>query len=167
MQAYSFPPITDSDAALLILGSMPGKTSLRMQQYYAHRQNAFWRILFNLFGQEHSSEYDAKIELLHKNNIALWDSLQFCERKSSLDSDIKYEVPNAFREFFEHNPTVRTVAFNGKAAERYFVKYFGKPNGCVFLSLPSTSPAYASMKFEEKLEKWRVILDFLPNFKQI
>jgi hypoxanthine-DNA glycosylase len=48
----SFPPFANSDATLLILGSMPGKESLKQNQYYAHPQNAFWKIMGELIGAQ-------------------------------------------------------------------------------------------------------------------
>ena len=41
----SFPPIIKKDSKILILGSIPGIRSLEMQQYYAHPQNKFWKII--------------------------------------------------------------------------------------------------------------------------
>ena len=43
----SFPPIVDEHSEILILGSVPGVKSLQMQQYYAHPQNQFWKLMFN------------------------------------------------------------------------------------------------------------------------
>ena len=38
-------PLVSPDTQVLILGSFPGGRSLQMQQYYAHPQNQFWKIL--------------------------------------------------------------------------------------------------------------------------
>jgi len=48
MRIQSFSPIADANATLLILGTMPGKASLKENQYYAHPQNHFWKILGNI-----------------------------------------------------------------------------------------------------------------------
>jgi len=39
------PPIVSSNTRLLVLGSFPSAASLARQQYYAHPQNKFWKIL--------------------------------------------------------------------------------------------------------------------------
>jgi len=152
---YSFPPISDSRSKVLILGTMPGKESLRKNEYYGHPQNAFWKILFKLYNIPFSSDYRFKVEMLLQNGIALWDVLQTCERQSSLDTDIKMEGPNDLRAFLSAHPGISKIFFNGKGAARYFAKYFSGtslPNQV----LPSTSPAHA-VKWEEKLEIWQVV----------
>ena len=152
---YSFAPIADSFSKVLILGSIPGKESLRMCVYYAHPQNAFWKIIFDLHNIPFSKDYEVKKNLLLQNNIALWDVLRNCERQSSLDTDIKMEVPNDLRLFLSLHPGISNIFFNGKAAARYFSKYFSDirlPN----LVLPSTSPAHA-IKWEQKMAIWQVI----------
>lgn len=152
---YSFPPIADSMSKVLILGTIPGKESLRMTEYYGHPRNAFWKIIFKLYNIPFSSDYQFKVETLLQNGIALWDVLRTCERQSSLDNDIKMEGPNDLRQFLSSHPGISKIFFNGKGAARYFSKYFADislPNQV----LPSTSPAHA-VKWEEKLEIWQVV----------
>jgi hypoxanthine-DNA glycosylase len=85
----SFAPIADKDSKVLLLGTMPGQRSLKLQQYYGHKRNHFWKIIFHLFDKPFTDDYERKIELLLSNKIALWDVLQTCEGKGSLDSNIK------------------------------------------------------------------------------
>ena len=79
----SFPPIVSNDAKILILGSVPGVKSLEMQEYYAHPQNKFWKIIFELFNENFSEDYLEKIKILKKNKIAVWDVIDSCERVGS------------------------------------------------------------------------------------
>ena len=65
----SFNPILGVQPKVLILGSLPGKESLRIQQYYGNVRNAFWKILFSLFDEELEGNYTAKKEFLIKNKM--------------------------------------------------------------------------------------------------
>ena len=47
----SFKPNIDDKSEILILGSMPGIKSLEEQEYYAHPQNRFWKVLPAVFGE--------------------------------------------------------------------------------------------------------------------
>ena len=85
MRVHSFPPISDPASRVLILGSMPGKASLRAKQYYAHPQNAFWRIVAALLEFDAAAPYELRVEALRKSRIALWDVMKSCTRESSLD----------------------------------------------------------------------------------
>ena len=45
MKKVSFPPLIDEDSEILVLGTMPGDDSLRLNQYYASSNNSFWKIV--------------------------------------------------------------------------------------------------------------------------
>lgn len=152
---YSFPPIASTQSKALILGTIPGKESLRMEAYYAHGQNAFWKIIFALHDLPFTLDYQIRREVLLKNDIALWDVLKACSRESSLDNDIRLEEPNDLRTFLQSHPGISKIFFNGKSAAKYFRKYFSD----IYIptqTLPSTSPAHA-VKWDQKLISWLVI----------
>ena len=154
----SFPPIVSPNAKILILGTMPGAMSLTKQEYYAHKQNAFWRIQYALFSDLPVPEkFEEKAELLRRNDIALWDVLAYCDREGSLDSNIKNQVENDIPGLLKSHPGIKTIVFNGQQSHKFFMKKFGVIDGIDFLIMPSTSPAY-TMKFEDKLKAWSQIL---------
>lgn len=156
----SFPAIVDEQSEILILGSVPGVKSLEMQQYYAHPQNQFWKIMFHLFDKEFSSDYKRKIALLKKNKIALWDVIESCERKGSLDTEIRNEIDNNIPELIDNHPNIKTIFCNGQKSYKNLIKILGKDFKIPILVLPSTSPLH-TIKFEEKLESWKVIENYL------
>ena len=156
----SFPPIADKHSKILILGSMPGAKSLQMQQYYAFPQNQFWKIIFHLFDSEFSEDYETRINLLKRNKVALWDVIESCERKGSLDTEIKDEVDNDIPQLIENHPNIRMIFCNGQKSYKNLLKILGKNFKIPIVVLPSTSPLH-TVKFEEKLESWKVIKDYL------
>jgi len=163
----SFPPIISNNATVLILGSMPGRDSLRQQQYYAHQRNTFWYIMEHVCGASRDMSYEQRIQRLQQSKIALWDVLQHCEREGSLDSHINEasEIPNDFPGLFRDYPNICCILFNGKKAAKVFqrhVRFNLSTEICERLSfntLPSTSPAYAALSKDEKLDQWRQIIE--------
>ena len=161
---HSFPPIESRIARVLILGTMPGKASLRACQYYAHPQNAFWRIAATIVGFDPASPYDLRVDLMRAAGIAIWDVLKSCTRQSSLDSDIVHAsaVPNDLPAFLGAHPQIRRICFNGAKAEALFARHVrprlaAEPD-LQYLRLPSTSPANASVPWPKKLQAWQAAL---------
>jgi hypoxanthine-DNA glycosylase len=159
----SFKPIGDREAKVLVLGSMPGRASLAAGRYYAHPQNAFWRITSELLRFDPASPYGKRVRALRTARIAVWDVLRSCRREGSSDAMIENEtlVVNDFRWFFRLHNKVTHVFFNGAKAEACFRRHVLPElarDSLTCLRLPSTSPANASMSFARKLRAWRVIL---------
>lgn len=160
-----FPPIAASDAKILILGSLPGQKSLAASEYYAHRQNAFWRIMLVLFAVK--GDYASRCELLKGEGIAVWDVLASSVRPGSMDTDIRLDSarPNDFPEFLATHKEITRIGFNGRKSEQLFRKLVIPELAAPMpqlISLPSTSPAYAAMSFDDKLENWASKLELRP-----
>ncbi len=185
---HGFAPVENPMARTLILGSMPGETSLRAGQYYAHPQNLFWKILGEILAGAPDSaaraadarhvtasapatiapnlrdaHYAEKLRVLRSADIALWDVLASCHRKGSLDSDIDHATlqANDFAGFFANHPRIQRVLFNGMKAENCFRRYVAPLSGSralLYMRLPSTSPANASIPYASKVIAWRAAL---------
>ncbi|MCK5129816.1 MAG: DNA-deoxyinosine glycosylase [Clostridiales bacterium] len=168
MNKECLKPIIDKESKILVLGSMPGEESLRLQQYYAFNRNQFWDIIFSTFNRSQEVLYESKCEFLLSKKIALWDVINTCNREGSLDSDIKNEIINDFHVFFNKHNNIKFIIFNGGKAEKTFKKYIGKsmfPN-IKFFKLPSTSPMrgkYVKSLYEKKKE-WSSMLIKLLDY---
>jgi len=163
----SFPPVARPDARLLILGTLPGVESLRQSQYYANRNNAFWRIMGELAGAGPELPYEQRLARLTEAGFALWDVCANATRPGSLDADISNMVPHDFAGFLAAHPEVGLICFNGQHAAKLFARHVlaNLPEAAREIAcktLPSTSPAHAAMRFEQKLVLWREGLGAYP-----
>ncbi|NOT73136.1 MAG: DNA-deoxyinosine glycosylase [Hyphomicrobium sp.] len=159
-------PLTCPNARVLILGSLPGDYSIRQQQYYAHPQNQFWRMLAAVYDEPPCMTYDDKRALLTRHRIAVWDVLASAERPGSLDTAIRNGEPNDILTLLDAQPDVRRIVCNGQKAHGLFQRHFGQKLNNLsrpisIACLPSTSPA-ATRAFGEKFEEWRAFLDNGP-----
>jgi TDG/mug DNA glycosylase family protein len=155
-----FPPIVGPEPRVLVLGTAPSEVSLKEGQYYAHPRNDFWPIMERLFSGGRPLVYAERVEMLKQAGVALWDVLRQADRVGSLDSNIKKPVPNDIGGLLHGCPSIRTVFFNGAAAERLFSTQVSpslKNSAVRFVGLPSTSPANATISFALELAAWDAV----------
>jgi TDG/mug DNA glycosylase family protein len=151
---HGLPPIIDPQARVLILGSFPSVASLSAGQYYAHRQNQFWRILGELLGKPlQLMDYGDRCRAILAARLVIWDVYASCERSGSLDAAIRSGHANDFPALKLAAPQLRRVCFNGQSAGKYVGEL--AELGVSTCILPSTSPANATWSFERKLLAWR------------
>ncbi|WP_077297088.1 DNA-deoxyinosine glycosylase [Virgibacillus pantothenticus] len=163
----SFQPVLPKTPRVLILGSMPGKKSLEKQEYYGNPRNQFWSILFTLFQEQVITNYMQKLHFCKKHGIALWDTVGSCYREGSLDANIKDETPNDIPALIEAYPSIKLIACNGGKSYQMLNKYFRSEllASVDIVKLPSTSPIPGryTKSFTEKVEEWKVILDYIDK----
>lgn len=152
-----FPPVLRRDTHILVLGSFPGEASLAAGEYYAHPRNQFWRLMGALLSEPlEGRPYRDRITALLDHRIGLWDVIAACERSGSLDGSIRNPALNDFLPLRALAPGIRRVGFNGRTSGRLADLF--RAAGYDTLVLPSSSPAYASLSFGEKLKAWRRLL---------
>ena len=158
---HCLPPVVDARTRVLVLGSLPGEVSLQRAQYYGHPRNLFWPVVGDVIGRDLvAASYEERLAAILAAGIGVWDVVDSARREGSLDAAIRDHRPNDLARLEETLPDLRAIGFNGATAAR-----IGRPQladaNLHFIVLPSSSPAYASMRWEEKLERWRKLASFL------
>ena len=153
-------PLISDDTRVLVLVSFPGAASLARQQYYAHPQNQFWRILeailpFSPLGISVDS-YEKRSKFLLENGVGVWDVYASCVREGSLDSAIRDAEVNDLASLRLRCQQLRVIAHNGGESFRHARHTLAL--GLQVYKLPSTSPANASWSFARKLAAWRDVV---------
>lgn len=152
-----FPPVISADSRLLILGSFPSEASLTAGHYYAHPRNQFWPILGDALGEPLTElPFDERYRRVLAHGLAIWDVISACSREGSLDSAIREAQANDFSILRARGSAIERVLFNGRLAGRHAPTFAAQ--GYDVAVLPSTSPAFAGMRFEDKRTAWRQAL---------
>ena len=180
-----FKPIINAKSSVLILGTFPSQSSLKMNQYYANATNLFWPLMHAVLQNSDneaaaklwnstSSYKDKKLYVLRKG-VAVWDVLRTCERMTSADRDIQYEKVYNFKRFFGKYPKIKTVVFNGggkgkyprtQSAAGFYHSHVGFDDDHEFITVYSSSSEdrnkldYDSL-FLKKYDDWKIIRDHL------
>lgn len=154
---HQFPAVYDENSRLLILGSFPSVASRKINFFYGHPQNRFWRVLSSCFGQPLPKDNDERKALCLRHGVALYDSIESCLIRGSADSTIEDVAPADLKDIFARGK-IRRLIFNGKAAEKYFYAYQQAPAEIEVICLPSTSAANAAWSLPRLLEAWKPFL---------
>ena len=152
-------PVVDDQSRILILGTLPGGESLRKGEYYTKNSNQFWSILSRIHGEQINSDYESRLEFLHRYGIAPWDIIKKAKRVGSLDKNICKSsiVPNDLVSLIKKYPSIKVIGLKGRKTEKHFNREF--KNKPVFYSLKSEyikcSSSSNPQSFEEKVENWK------------
>lgn len=93
--------------------------------------------------------------LLH-HYIALYDAVTACTITGSADASMQSIIPADLSSIFKEAP-IQAVFANGTKAYEVCIKQIG----ISAVKLPSTSPANARFGFEDILEAWKQLLEYL------
>ncbi|MBK9637840.1 MAG: DNA-deoxyinosine glycosylase [Bacteroidetes bacterium] len=134
MEINCLPSLTDTNTHTIILGTIPGVESLNAKEYYANVDNIFWDIVFRTFPpiikcdelvMDMDLTYKDKTSRLLSHGFGMWDTIKTCTRESgSSDRKLKDVELNDFDDFFEINPQIEFIMFNGIKAEDYFKRKY-------------------------------------------
>ena len=154
------PPLCGEKARVLILGSFPSPKSREQGFYYGHPQNRFWPLMARLLENQEAAPqlYGERLAMLLRHHIALWDSIDTCDREGSLDTAIHNVRANDFTSFLKEYPRIHTICFNGAKSAQTFKRYnkdLLSRTDLHFFAMPSTSPANARWRMDMLLEEWK------------
>ena len=157
---HPLEPIFDKNSRVLILGTMPSPVSRERAFYYAHPQNRFWRVMFNILGEPFSEDNETRKKLCLDNNIAIWDVLKSCTIKGAADSSIKNAAANDLLRILEA-ADIKAIFTTGQTAAKYYYKLCEKDTKIAAITLPSPSGANCAVKFETLCERYSEILRYI------
>ena len=157
---HAFDPVFDSESRILILGTMPSPKSRELGFYYSHPRNRFWPVLAEILEEEVPKTPEEKQDFCLRHKIALWDVLKECDIEGASDSSIKNAVPNDISVIL-NSADIKAVFTTGTTAGKLYKKFIEPKTEIPAKFLPSTSPANAKIKFEELVEQYKIILEYL------
>ena len=157
---HAFDPVFDFESRILILGTMPSPKSRELGFYYSHPRNRFWPVLAKIFGEEIPKTPEEKRNFCLRNKIALWDVLKECDIEGASDSSIKNAVPNDLSVIL-NSAKIQAIFATGATAAKLYKKFIEPETKIPATALPSTSPANAKIKFEELVEEYKIVLEYI------
>lgn len=150
-------PVFDNNSRVLILGSFPSVKSREQGFYYGNKQNRFWKMLSQVFGEKIGDDIASKKQFLHLHNIALYDVVVESNLAGSMDATLQKSTHKMadFSFLFPPNTRIEKILCNGKTAYNLFIENANPPVPVV--CMPSTSAANPRYNFEA----WQSELNFI------
>ncbi|MCO4291857.1 hypothetical protein NF867_03150 [Solitalea sp. MAHUQ-68] len=162
VEHHPFPAFIPENAKYLIMGTFPGRDSTLNPRpeiwTFESERNQFWKLFRTIYNRSLSNKAE-KQQLFSDLKLANTDIILSCSRKnnSNLDSNLINKIYNTtvIEAILINNP-IEKIYLTGKSMEVEFRSKFKeiiqRNNQIQIIPLPSPSPAYASMSFQQKLE---------------
>lgn len=159
--SIALPLLADKSTRIIILGSFPGKESIKQREYYASSNNDFWKLVGNAIGDTlEDLPYQGKKSSLLSHHIGLWDVYKAVDRPTSRDADIECYQMNDLRKLFRKSQSLQKIGLNGAEAGLHFGKLqdikLKERSKAVIEILPSSSGANRKDKDRDSL--WKAFL---------
>ena len=174
-EPHPFPPFVPKNPHFLILGSFPGKESTGEQKnkreddwYYGAKRNQFWKIISAVYDKELTTKA-SKQYLFEQLNIAITDIIASCIRSQHNNKDknlhvTRYNLDAINAILFDES--VKEIMFTSIWVKEEFERNIEpslKRKDIKKTVLPSPSPIYRRLKFEEKVERYKFLLPAFNN----
>lgn len=141
---------------VLILGSFPSVVSRKNDFYFSNPQNRMWKVLIEgVYKKTDLKTNKSRTEFLIDNHLGMHDVISSCSIKNSEDSSIREVKPAGIKSIVD-NSKVHYVFLIGRTAFNLYKKYFSDL-GLPYMYLPSTSPANASLSYEDLIKDYLII----------
>lgn len=153
-------PIVGEEPEILILGTFPGESSRKANQYYFDNRNRFWSIINRVLnGNQGFLSYAAKTKCLKDHHIAVWDIYETkLYTGESSNKGIVAPTFNDIGQFLLDHPTIRRIVFNGNSEPNYEIAriMYGIPRDmCVYVRQTS---GRVTSRGQEDIEAWKKAL---------
>ncbi|MBU1200812.1 hypothetical protein KJ953_04795 [Patescibacteria group bacterium] len=172
IETHAFGNFVPPKAGCIILGSFTGRQAVKgniandpsYDWFYATKRNQFWPILEAVYGLELKDTVMRK-KLFTDLGIAMADIIYQCERKkgNNLDTNLTNFIYNtkAIAKILNRYP-INKILFSSCFVEKKFKQIFKeiiiRHPEIELVTLPSPSPRYATMRLNEKIEKYKKLL---------
>ena len=134
---------------------------MRAGQYYAHPQNAFWRLIGGVIGRDlFALPYPERLDVLKVAGVGLWDVIASAERPGSLDGAIRNAEAADLNRLVDSLSSLEAIGFNGATAARLGRRTLTTGRKITLIDLPSSSPAY-TRPLGEKAASWARLEGFV------
>jgi hypoxanthine-DNA glycosylase len=163
-ETHPFGDFIPKKTRYLMIGSFVTKPSHPYAWFYANGRNQFWPIMQEVYTGLYDTK-DKQQQLFTDLEMALTDIIYSCERRnnSNLDINLVNIVYNtqAINSIIATNP-LEKIFFTSKYVETLFRRQFRDTitiySQIMLVGLPSSSPRYAMLTKQEKVQRYKALL---------
>ena len=167
LEIHPFGDFVPAKIKYLMIGSFVTKPSNPYEWFYANGRNQFWPIVEAVYGRTFPTR-EKQQKLFTDLEMALTDIIYSCERKNNSNLDISlfnitYNIKGITSIIIENR--IEKIYLTSKYVEKMFNSQFketilARPEIAI-ITLPSSSPRYAMMTKQEKIQRYKELLPTL------